>query len=148
MGISLTFLDYQEEVIGRGMAVDCFDVTTGSTISNSGVDRINQSINHILSTRVGTRFFLPDFGSKLYTLIFEPNDFLLYDLIKRYVKEALDKWEPRINNIIVEPEVEKYENSVPVYITYTLINTNIKGNYVYPFNRNVYDLGQSQGGGS
>ena len=93
MAVTLTFLDYQEEIISRGIALECFDVTTGSSISNSGLERINQSINHILSTRIGTRFFLPEFGSKLYTLIFEPNDFILYDLIKRYVKEALEKWE-------------------------------------------------------
>lgn len=93
MGLTLTFLDYQEEIISRGIQVDCFDATTGSTVSNSGMERINQSINHILSTRIGTRFFLPDFGSKLYTLIFEPNDFILYDLLKRYIKEALEKWE-------------------------------------------------------
>ena len=48
--------------------------------------------------------------------------------------------EKRINNIIVEPDVEKYDNTVPVYITYTLINTNIKGNYVYPFNREIYNV--------
>lgn len=148
MGLTLTFLDYQEEIISRGIQVDCFDATTGSTVSNSGMERINQSINHILSTRIGTRFFLPDFGSKLYTLIFEPNDFILYDLLKRYIKEALEKWEKRINNIIVEPVVEQYDNVVPVYITYTLINTNVTGNYVYPFNREIYDMSISSGGGT
>lgn len=139
--MALTFLNYQEEIIGRGLQVpECFDSFTGKTQVNSGVERINQSIHHILSTRVGTRFLLPEFGSKLYTVIFEPNDYILKDLCKIYVEEALNKWEPRINNIQVQPVVESGGNSVPIYITYTLINTNITGNYVYPFNREVYEM--------
>lgn len=136
----LTFLNYQEEIIGRGLQVpNSFDTTTGRTISNSGVERINQSIYHILSTRIGTRFFIPEFGSNLYKLVFEPNDYILKDLLIRYIAEALDRWEPRINNLTVAPDLEKHENIVPVYLTYTLINTNVQGNYVYPFNREIYD---------
>lgn len=137
----LQLTDYQQEIIGRGLKYpSCFDSPSGSTQTNGGFDRINQSIFHILSTPVGTRFFLPEFGSMLYTLIFEQNDVVFKDLSVYYTKQALGKWEPRINNLDVNPVVEKYKNHVPIHIRYRLINTNVVGNYVYPFNRQVYEL--------
>lgn len=138
----LEFTNYQNEIIGYGLQVPySFDEASGKTVSNTGIARINQSIHHILSTRVGSRFFLPEFGSKLYKLIFEPNDYILKEFLIQYTKEALAKWEKRINNISVDALILEKESEVPVYIAYTLINTNVTGNYIYPFNRETYEPG-------
>jgi phage baseplate assembly protein W len=142
----LNYTNYQEQLIGTGLELpNTFDEITGKTLSNSGLERINQSINHILSTRIGERFFLPEFGSRLYELVFEPNDYILEDLLKLYVSEALSKWEKRIKLLEVTPVIEKGGNTVPINIYYNLINTNMTANYVYPFNRDLYTLG-SYGG--
>lgn len=57
---------------------------------------IKSSINRILSTRIGEQVGNPEFGSKIFMLIFEPVDEVLKVLAKLYVVEALTRWEPRI----------------------------------------------------
>lgn len=134
--------DYQLKIIGTGPKFpDTFSRSNGKVSSNSGVERINQSIKHILGTRIGQRYFVPEFGSRLHELVFEPNDLILRDLLIYYVQDALTKWEPRIKILTVNPEVIKYENTVPIHIDYKLVNTNSIYNYVYPFNREVYTIG-------
>ena len=134
--------DYQLNLIGTGLrAPDSFSKSSGKVRYNTGLERINQSICHILGTRLGERFFEPEFGSRIYELIFEPNDYILKDLLIIYIKEALTRWEPRIKVLEVNPVVIEYENEVPINITYNLINTNTIYNFVYPFTREVYEFG-------
>lgn len=79
--------------IGRGIALDrTFNRHSGQFNVSKSIDKINQSIYIILSTRIGTRFMLPKFGSKLHELLFEPNDFIFADLADLYIREALGVW--------------------------------------------------------
>lgn len=136
----LTITNYQDKLIGTGLqSPNMINSSTGGFNSNGGFDRINQSICHILGTRIGERFFLPEFGSRLYELVFEPNDYIFEDMLKLYIQDALSKWEPRIKVLEVTPDLSK-GNTVPVNIYYNLINTNVTNNYVYSFNREVYQL--------
>lgn len=133
--------NYQLEIIGTGLQVpDSFNDTSGRVNYNTGGERIDQAIKHILGTPVGLRYFVPEFGSRIHELIFEPNDYILRDMLILYVNEALTRWEPRIKVLEVNPVVIKYQNEVPINIMYNLVNTNSVYNYVYPFNRQVYEL--------
>ena len=134
--------DYQLNLIGTGLkSPDSFSRASGKVRYNSGLDRINQSICHILGTRLGERFFVPEFGCRIYELIFEPNDYILHDMLIIYIKEALTRWERRIKVLEVNPVVVEGENEVPINITYNLINTNSVYNFVYPFTREIYEFG-------
>lgn len=127
--------------VGSGVSYpDMFDKVSKSTKVSTEIDRINQSIHMILSTPKGTRFFMPDFGSQLYEDVFEPNDFILQDMIELHVTEALEIWEPRITVTEVIVDIESHDNEVPVTIYYKLANSNITNNYVYPFQRNAMDI--------
>ena len=133
--------NYQLEIIGTGLQCpDSFNDTSGKVKSSTGVDRINQSIIHILSTPVGLRYFVPEFGCRINELIFEPNDYILEDMLILYIKEALTRWENRIKVLEIVPMVIKGENTVPINITYNLVNTNSVYNFVYPFNRQIYEI--------
>jgi phage baseplate assembly protein W len=117
-----------------------FDGTGGTshTAIGTGMDRINQSIRHILSTRVGERFFLPDFGSDLPSLVFEPADYILRQQLYMYTVAALQKWEKRVIVEAVafdENEFETDQSTIHILIEYRLINSQVRGNYVYPFER-------------
>lgn len=143
--MTMNVSDYQNSLIGTGLKCPgTFNQSNGRVNVSSGTDKINQSIRHILSTRVGERFFLPEFGSRLHELIFEPNDYILEDMLIYYVKDALTKWEPRVKILQVVPQIIEYRNTVPINISYNLINTNIITNYVYPFNREIYELGDME----
>lgn len=133
-------MDISRDWIGKGIKVpNLFNKVSGEVNTNEGSDRIKQSIYYILTTIQGERFFLPEFGSKLYMLIFEPNDLILRDLAQVYIKDALRKWEPRIQVIAVSCG-DEYDNTLYIDIHYIIKSTNMRDNYVFPFNRNPMDL--------
>ena len=42
--------------------------------SNDSDEEIRSNLVHLLLSKKGTRYFLPDFGSRLYEYLFEPID--------------------------------------------------------------------------
>jgi len=70
------------------------DRFTGKALS--GLDHLRQSLIDILTTRVGARVMLRDYGSELPNLIDNPtNPFFGVDLFIA-IAEACQKWEPRL----------------------------------------------------
>lgn len=144
--------EFKNTIAGSGLSLSKTfkqNFRDGKGITNviSGEDKINESIYTILSTRVGERFFLPEFGSRLHLVIFEQNKFVAHDLISIYIKEALGNWEKRIvvEDVSLGSNWED-SNTVPIHITYRIANSNIMGSYVYPFNKSIdgvdmYELG-------
>lgn len=64
-----------------------------------GKDSIRNSLVVILLTRLGERVHLPEFGSRLWELVFEPVDAVFEHLANEYVFEAIERWEPRVEII-------------------------------------------------
>lgn len=68
----------------------------------SGIDHLRQSIVDILTTPIGSRVMLREYGSRLFELIDRPiNPETVSDFIAATV-EALRKWEPRFRVSNVE----------------------------------------------
>ncbi|MHB1001989.1 MAG: GPW/gp25 family protein [Armatimonadota bacterium] len=109
-----------------------------STATSSDHAHIHESIRQILGTRKGERFMRPEFGTRLHELVFEQNDRLLYGLIRHEVIEALDTWEPRviITDVSVTPD-NTDGHLVLVNINYRLISSQVTGNIVWPFYREL-----------
>ena len=76
----------------------------------------------------------PDFGCRIHDLVFYPNNDSTAALVSFYVREALVKWEPRIEEVRVRayPDPER-ENTLLVDISYKVRRTNNLRNLVYPF---------------
>ena len=104
-----------------------------STATSRDQQHIHESIRQILGTPRGTRFLLPEFGSRLQEFLFEGNDAILRGLVRHEVTEVLARWEPRI--IVDDVQVTTDEHAVVVTIQYRLIASQVSGNYVYPFYR-------------
>ncbi|EBU8551928.1 baseplate assembly protein [Salmonella enterica subsp. enterica serovar Telelkebir] len=68
--------------------------STGEVLA--GIDHIRQSIVDILTTPLGTRVMLPEYGSNLFNLVDNPTDPGLAMKIIMTSAGALAKWEPRI----------------------------------------------------
>ncbi|ECB1325844.1 baseplate assembly protein [Salmonella enterica subsp. enterica serovar Nigeria] len=68
--------------------------STGEVLA--GTDHIRQSIVDILTTPLGTRVMLPEYGSNLFNLVDNPTDPGLAMKIIMTSAGALAKWEPRI----------------------------------------------------
>ena len=131
--------DFLDEHIGNGLSLtNTFNEVTLSTNVESGFEKIHHSIFTILSTRVGERIFLPEFGSRLHFLIFEQNNAVFADLADFYIRDALKKWEKRIDVTKVYINIIQKGNVVPIRIYYKIRNSNISGSYVYPFQKNSF----------
>ncbi len=99
----------------------------------SGRLDIEQSLEILLSTRVGERIMQAKYGCNLDRLIFEPLDSTLITYVKDLIETAILYFEPRIlvNEISIEPIVN--EGKLEINIEYTIAVTNTRYNYVFPF---------------
>ncbi|MBL4846159.1 MAG: GPW/gp25 family protein [Planctomycetes bacterium] len=97
-------------------------------------ENIEESILVILGTSLGERLMRPDFGCAVHDLVFAPNNSNTHGLVIYYVTEALNKWEPRIQALKVDCDVDPQAlNKVDTKIEYQVIATNNVYNLVYPF---------------
>lgn len=109
-----------------------------STVTSVDHAHIHESILQILGTRPGERFLNPEFGSRLKDLVFEPNDPILKGLIRHYVIDAIQRWEKRVyvTDVTFDDSPETVDaNTIPVRISYRVIDTQVSGNLVWPFCR-------------
>lgn len=60
---------------------------------------IRQAILLLLTTIPGERVMRPGYGCDLHRLIFSPNDDTTAGLAIHYVRQALERWEPRIRTV-------------------------------------------------
>lgn len=78
----------------NGVKMLGMDRNTGKLLS--GTDHIRQSIVDILTTPLGTRVMLPEYGSKLFDLVDNPTDPSLAMRIIMESAGAIARWEPRV----------------------------------------------------
>ena len=57
---------------------------------------IKADLIHLLLTRKGTRYYLPDFGTRLYQFIFDQNDNVTFGLIESEIREVVKKYIPNL----------------------------------------------------
>lgn len=99
-----------------------------------GFAKINSDIHLSLSTPYGTRFMNPDFGSKLYTLLFEPYDDFLIEQIKFYALEAVERDVRKVKVKVLNVDTSEREYYLlKLVLNYQVANTHVAGVYVYPF---------------
>ena len=120
------------DYLGKGISLD-FGVDSNGGISFSSYEKsVEESIDIILSTFIGERVYNYKFGCRIHELMFEPNNVRTQALAARYVEEALENFEHRINILSVEAYSED-EKSLNINITYALVESNKEYNLVYPF---------------
>ena len=66
---------------------------------------IKADLIHLILTRKGSRYYLPEFGTRIYEFIFEPYDGLTFDAIESDIRDAVGQFMPELllNNITIEP---------------------------------------------
>ncbi len=99
----------------------------------SDEENVRKSIQIILQTITGERVMLPTFGCNLQLYVFEPMNVPNIAMIEKIVKDALTIHEPRIivGNLTSTPNQQ--EGLLEINIEYTIITTNTRYNYVFPF---------------
>jgi phage baseplate assembly protein W len=110
-------------------------VTPGGKIAQSKYEqRVEEAIYLILSTAKGERVMLPDFGCGIHDLVFAPNNSTTLTLVVQHVREALVRYEPRVDILDVNAETAPDEhNLLLIRVNYRIRTNNAVGNMVYPF---------------
>jgi phage baseplate assembly protein W len=125
---------YDATFVGRGFSWPMEVDHTGSIRLTDGAADLDRSIRIVLMTAPGERVMRPQFGCRIWELLFEPVTPNLLGLIAVAVRDALAQWEPRIQVLGVAPEPDPDEPSlVRVSISYLVRETNDRRNLVYPF---------------
>jgi phage baseplate assembly protein W len=99
-----------------------FDLSTDSD------QEVRSNLVHLLLTRKGTRYFLPDFGTRLYEFIFEPMDGPTFSDIEAEIRDSVSQYIPgiTITKIEIKPASEDEEGKG------TYINSDGKREFVVP----------------
>jgi uncharacterized protein len=73
-----------------------------------GGSSLRQAILMLLATRPGERVMRPNYGCHLHRLVFSPNDDTTAGLAIHYVRQAIERWEPRID--VIRLDATRSEN--------------------------------------
>jgi phage baseplate assembly protein W len=95
---------------------------------------IKEAILIILGTAKGERVMLPEFGCGIHDFVFESMNTSMINRVNSSVREALTKWEPRIE--VTDVRVTRDDTKVGriiINIEYNVRATNTQFNLVYPF---------------
>ncbi len=85
-------------------------------LSNYTSDEIRSNLTHLLLTKKGSRYYLPDFGTRLYDHIFDPLDGPSFGSIESDIRDAVEKFIPQlqIKSITVEASTSEADQT---YVT-------------------------------
>ena len=122
------------DFIGKGIMFPLRVNQSGSIALTTGADDLGSSIRMVLATAPGERLMRPQFGCRIWELMFEPINANTIGLMGVAVREALGQWEPRIDveDVEVVPDTSS-DGRVDIRITYRTRATNDHRNLVYPF---------------
>jgi uncharacterized protein len=123
-----------ELFVGRGITYPMRVSMTGGIALTSREEEIAESMRLILGTSPGERPMRPDFGCPIHEHIFAPADASTTGLIAFDVRNALTRWEPRID--VLDVTVRRDDDQptlLYIDITYAIRETNDPRNLVFPF---------------
>jgi phage baseplate assembly protein W len=121
-------------IVGRGWSFPP-DLDQQGTIALTSDDQeIEQSIYLILSTAPGQRVMRPEFGCHIHELVFAPNNATTAGLATRFVREALGRWEPRIDlrRVDVAPDPDNPAHLM-ISVEYRINASHNNRSLVFPF---------------
>ena len=98
-------------------------------------ESVRQAVLLLLSTRTGERVMRPDYGCDLHKLVFSPNDDTTAGLAMHYVRQAIERWEPRI--VIERIDAgrdEAYPERLNVLLEYRLSSSQTRDSLIFSVN--------------
>jgi uncharacterized protein len=122
------------EIIGSGLAFPLqVDRRGGIALARDETD-IEQAIELILATAPGERPMRPEFGCGVHDFVFDSIDASTVGKMEAAIRDALDRWEPRVIVQTVEFNLDHVgEGRLVIDIGYRVRVTNTLRNLVYPF---------------
>jgi len=122
--------------LGTGWAFPVGTDARGRVGLVSGVRAVEQAILMLLMTPKGQRVMRPEYGCQIHDLVFAPNDVSTLGLASYYVHEALTIWEPRIELLEVDADIDPgHAERIVISIRYRIRSEASEQSLVFPFYR-------------
>lgn len=126
-------MTYPDSLIGHGLSFPFQVNARGELALSHGQHEIEEAIAIVLGTAPGQRVMRPEFGCRIHELLFAPIDASTAGMVVHYVREALGRWEPRIDLLDVDVDVDHASGRLDIAITYRIRSTHDERSLVYPF---------------
>jgi len=107
---------------------------TRDVATKSDDNAIRGALRNLIHTRHYERPFAPELGCQIHNLLFEPNDALSLTIAERAIRDAITKFEPRVELTFVQVTATD-ANEMFVQIEYRIRNTNEPGVFTTSFTR-------------
>jgi phage baseplate assembly protein W len=122
------------EIIGSGLAFPLGVDRRGAIALARDESDIDQAIQLILGTAPGERPMRPEFGCGVHDFVFHSIDSNTLASMEVAIREALERWEPRIDVRAIRFDASQAPNGLlTIDISYEVRATNTTRNLVYPF---------------
>lgn len=124
-----------KDFLGRGWRHPLLlDAERGRIALGEQLDKVKQSMRLVLATSPGERLMRPEFGCGVHELVFESLDATTLGRVESSVREALQRWEPRIDLLGVHASVvDALQGKLSVAVDFRLRSVNRRDNLVYDF---------------
>lgn len=113
------------------------DVALGVKISNANsifasvytiADQTKENLKSLILTRIGERYMLPEFGTNLLNMLFEPISYEFNDGVSTSITNAINQWLPyvvvenlKVVTVLDDPSLQ---HMVEISLTYSVQNFN------------------------
>ncbi len=122
------------DFIGAGWSFPLGTDATGGIALVTREREIEQAIRLILGTACGERPMRPEFGCRIHDHVFGPATSATAGQIAYDVREALERWEPRIEVTAIGVSFDAIASgTLHVDVGYTIRGLNDPRNLVFPF---------------
>lgn len=79
-----------------------------------------ENLKNLLLTRIGERYIMPEFGTNLLNIIFQPNVAELKQEITDILTPPINRWLPYINIISIDTKTNEDDLTLNYYISITI----------------------------
>ena len=122
------------EILGSGLAFPLQVDRRGALALAHDETDVDQAIHLILATAPGERPMRPEFGCGVHDFVFETIDAGTIARMETEIRDALDRWEPRVEVADVTFDLDRAgRGELVIEIAYRVRATNHQRNLVHPF---------------
>lgn len=118
-----------EQIFYRDLPLNPTVTSQGDISDVTNRDSIKQALKMLLNTGRGSRIFLPEYGCRVRGFLFEPFDTHTAQRLGTEITEAIKNYEPRVEILSVNVEMEMAAASYNVDVLYRIVNTQVVDSY-------------------
>jgi uncharacterized protein len=122
------------DIIGQGWAFPLRINGRGGIALAHGDEEVDGALRLILATAPGERVMRPEFGCAIWDHLFATADPNTLGVMEQAVREAVGRWEPRVEleSVTARPD-EDDPSCVRIELSYVVAASNGRRNLVFPF---------------